>query len=350
MARSIRIEYPGAFYHVMARGNRRDAIYWDDDDRRYFLNVLSEASGKTGWRVHAWVLMSNHYHLVLETPEANLVEGMKWVQNTYTRRFNVRHGVWGRLFGDRYKSILVEAGGTYYQTLLDYIHLNPARAKLVNPEKRQSVLDYAWSSVAGGYSLPSKKRAKWLAAEDGLAAFGLPDTLAGRRKFVERLDRRVVAEGTERAGVPVMDSELDARSSHLRRGWYWGSEQFAEKMLKLGQKLMETKRHRSYRSSQEIQAHGQNEAEKILYEGLHVTGLSKRDLKRLPGSDVRKVAIAEKIWGNTTVSMGWISDRLAMKSAANASQQIRRMRTRKRFASQIPEVVKLWRNQSRYVA
>jgi REP element-mobilizing transposase RayT len=108
MPRSIRIEFPGAFYHVMARGNRRELIYGDDDDRRYFLKTLGEACAMTGWRFHAWVLTGNHYHLVIETPEPNLVAGMQWLQNTYTRRFNVRHGLWGRLFGDRYKSVLVE--------------------------------------------------------------------------------------------------------------------------------------------------------------------------------------------------------------------------------------------------
>ena len=77
MARNIRIEYPGAYYHVMARGNRREAIFGDDVDRRFFLKTLGEACGMTGWRVHAWVLMGNHYHLVIETPEANLVAGMQ---------------------------------------------------------------------------------------------------------------------------------------------------------------------------------------------------------------------------------------------------------------------------------
>ena len=81
MARSIRIEYPGAYYHVMARGNRREAIFLDDDDRRFFLQTLSEACGRTGWRFHAWVLMGNHYHLFIETPEPNLSVGMKWLQN-----------------------------------------------------------------------------------------------------------------------------------------------------------------------------------------------------------------------------------------------------------------------------
>ena len=109
MARSIRIEYAGALYHVMARGNRRERIYCDDDDRRFFLKTLGEGCGMTGWRVHAWVLMSNHYRLLIQTPEPNLVAGMN--ENTYTRRFNIRHRLWGRLFGDRYKKALACSSG-----------------------------------------------------------------------------------------------------------------------------------------------------------------------------------------------------------------------------------------------
>ena len=111
MPRSIRIEVAGALYHVMARGNRRERIYHDDDDRRFYLKTLAEGCEMTGWRVHAWVLMSNHYHLLIQTPEPNLVAGMKWLQNTYTRRFNLRHRLWGRLFGDRYKAVPVESRG-----------------------------------------------------------------------------------------------------------------------------------------------------------------------------------------------------------------------------------------------
>ena len=122
MARGVRIEYSGAFYHVMARGNRRERIFCDDDDRRFFCATLGEACERTGWNVHAWVLMSNHYHLMLETPEANLVAGMQWLQNSYTRRYNSRHKLWGRLFGDRYKAVLNEGGSAYYYcSLMDYI-------------------------------------------------------------------------------------------------------------------------------------------------------------------------------------------------------------------------------------
>ena len=136
MPRNLRLEFPGAYYHVMARGNRREAIFHDDDDRRFFLATLSEACAMTGWRVHAWVLMGNHYHLFIETPEANLVAGMSWLQNTVTRRHNVRHLAWGRLFGDRYKAVLVDGADTYhYRTLADYIHLNPVRARIVLPSE-----------------------------------------------------------------------------------------------------------------------------------------------------------------------------------------------------------------------
>src|SRR5437867_7944536 len=98
MARPLRIEYAGAVYHVMARGNQGQRIFADDGDRRVWLATLRDAWRRTGWRIHAWVLMGNHYHLLLETPEANLVSGMKWLQGTYTQRYNARHRKRGHLF------------------------------------------------------------------------------------------------------------------------------------------------------------------------------------------------------------------------------------------------------------
>ena len=108
MPRSVRIEYPDALYHVMARGNRKDVIFLSDSDREIFLHTLGQTCERNGWRILAWVLMANHYHLAIHTPEPNLVAGMTWLQTTYTRRFNSRHQQWGRLFGDRYKAIPVE--------------------------------------------------------------------------------------------------------------------------------------------------------------------------------------------------------------------------------------------------
>ena len=91
MARKLRIQYPGAHYHVMNRGDRREPIFKDDADREHFLETLGQACAKTGWHVHAYCLMPNHFHLVVETPQANLVAGMKWLLGTYTGRFNRRH-------------------------------------------------------------------------------------------------------------------------------------------------------------------------------------------------------------------------------------------------------------------
>ncbi len=329
MPRSLRLEFPGAFYHVMARGNRREAIFNDDHDRRFFLATLSEACAMTGWRVHAWVLMGNHYHLFIETPEANLVAGMSWLQNTVTRRHNVRHLSWGRLFGDRYKAVLVEGADTYhYRTLADYIHLNPVRARLVVPRKGQSVLDYPWSSVAGGWALPPGKRPKWLAAEEGMKRFDLPDMVAGRRRLVERLDRRAVEEEIKECGMPVVPEDVDARCSHLRRGWYWGSQEFAGKLRELSAKLLKERKRssRAYRRTPQATAHSENQAERWLAEGLKAAGLVAHELPSLKGSDSRKLALAELLWKRTTVSQEWIAEKLSMRSAANVSQQLRRFK------------------------
>jgi putative transposase len=330
MARGIRIEYAGAFYHVMARGNRRERIFHDDADRGFFLQTLGEVCERTGWRVHAWVLMKNHYHLMLETPEANLVEGMQWLQNTYTRRFNTRHRLWGRLFGDRYKAVLTEGReGYYYSSLMDYIHLNPVRVGLVRIDRDESVRDYPWSSVAQGYAVPAKRRFGWFAAAEGFAVAQCADTAAGRRSFVEHLDERAREEGSRRAGV--IEPVKDRRCSHLRHGWYWGSQAFAEQMLKLARKGLRVRKNRTYRSAAVAQAHDQAEAERLLKEGMAAAGLKESLLGHLPGSDIRKVALANLLLARTVARQSWIADRLAMRSAANVSQQVHRYRMTKKL-------------------
>jgi len=311
----------------MARGNRREAIFTDDGDRRFFLRTLAQTCERTGWRVHAWTLMGNHYHLFIETFGANLVTGMSWLQNTYTRRFNARHRLWGRLFGDRYKAVIVEgAESGYYRTLLDYIHPKCVRAGLIRPRRKESVLDYPWSSVAGGYALAPRNRPAWLAAAEGLAAMECADSVAGRRAFVRRLDHRAVLEEMAKCGVPEMPEEVDACCSHLRRGWYWGSARFAEGLHKLVGRRLKGAGGGSNRRSREALAHGESRAEELLAEGLAAAGLNQADLGRLPGSDARKVALARCLWSGTTVSQSWLAERLQMRSATNVSQQLRRQR------------------------
>src|SRR5271169_3784595 len=129
MARKVRIQYPGAIYHVMNRGDRREAIFEDDEDRERLLQTLTQACEKTGWQIHAYCLMRNHFHLVVETPQPNLVVGMKWLLGVYTKRFNIQHKECGPLFAGRYKALHVEGSGDgYLGTVCDYVHLNPARA------------------------------------------------------------------------------------------------------------------------------------------------------------------------------------------------------------------------------
>lgn len=130
------MEYAGAIYHVMNRGDRREPIFHDDADRQRFVITLGEACAKTDWQVHAYCLMNNHFHLVVETPNANLVAGMRWFLSTYTARFNRRHKQFGHLFSGRYKSLIVDGSGSgYLRTVCDYVHLNPERAKLLPPDK-----------------------------------------------------------------------------------------------------------------------------------------------------------------------------------------------------------------------
>lgn len=156
MPQSIRFEDAGGIYHGSARGNRRDDIYLDDEDRRISLGTLAEACGLTGWQAHSWVLMSNNYHLCIETPEANLVAGMQWLQNAVKQRFTVRRQKCGRLFGDRYKksklrrSSTLECRATFFPLPSHKTVL--VRAGIVSPEQGESVPDHAWSSVAGGYA------------------------------------------------------------------------------------------------------------------------------------------------------------------------------------------------------
>ena len=179
MPRQLRIDYPGAIHHVMSCGDRRENIYHDDVDRQEFLKTLAEACQKADWQVHAYCLMSNHFHLVLETPNANLVEGMHWLLSAYTIRLNRRHETPGHVFSGRYKALLVQGeGGGYLKTVCDYVHLNPVRAHLLRPGER--LLSYPWSSL-GWYLASSGYRPGWIRVDRLLGEHGIgKDSAEGR--------------------------------------------------------------------------------------------------------------------------------------------------------------------------
>ncbi len=150
MTRPLRIEYAGALYHVMSRGNRRQTIFENDDDRRTFLRILSRVIRSHDWICHAYCLMGNHYHLLIETLEPNLSRGMRDLNSEYTQKFNYNHKTVGHLLQGRYKAILVEKE-EYLTALARYIALNPVRSNLVAKPQ-----DWRWSSYrpTAGYSHP----------------------------------------------------------------------------------------------------------------------------------------------------------------------------------------------------
>ncbi len=150
MARPLRIEYAGAVYHVTSRGNEKKPIFKDDADRENFLNTLQHVNKRCNWICHAYSLMTNHYHLLIETPDGNLSIGMRQINSVYTQLFNKRHGRTGHLFQGRYKAILIQKD-SHLLDVCRYVVLNPVRAKMVEePEEWQ------WSSylATGGKAKP----------------------------------------------------------------------------------------------------------------------------------------------------------------------------------------------------
>ncbi|OGR23969.1 MAG: hypothetical protein A2X83_01780 [Desulfuromonadales bacterium GWD2_54_10] len=181
MARPLRIEYPGAFYHVTSRGNEQKDVFKSQKDREKFLSYLESATERYSAIIHAYCLMSNHYHLLLETPAGNLSQIMRHVNGAYTTYFNIKRKRAGHLFQGRFKAILVEAD-EYATELSRYIHLNPVRAGIVDrPE------EYQWSSYR--YFIGHDKTPEWLNTGFILGYFGKRAVEAGEkyRAFVEDL-------------------------------------------------------------------------------------------------------------------------------------------------------------------
>jgi len=182
MARPLRVEYPGAYYHVINRGNAGENIFIDERDRERFLEYLAKSIERFITRIHAYCLMSNHYHLLIETPQANLSVAIQWLNVSYSVYYNKRHRRRGHLFQGRFKAILLDAN-EYLILLSRYIHLNPVRAKMVTHP-----LEYSWSS----YLVFAEKRQKpdWLTTQTVLSYFGEDKKQATRnyKSYVEKVN------------------------------------------------------------------------------------------------------------------------------------------------------------------
>jgi len=315
MPRQPRIEYAGAIYHVMSRGDRREAIYREDSDYELFIDTLGQACSRTGWKVHCYVLMRNHYHIMLETPEPNLVVGMQWLQSTYTKRFNVKHRECGHLFQGRYKSLLVEPDSDmYFLVVSSYIHLNPARAKLFDSVDGR-LLDYSWSSYP--YYVRSTKRPDWLTVATVLQSHGLEDNRKGRLGYERILQSRVL--DILRSSNPP-DSDPDW--SKIRRGWLLGDGGFRDRMLDRLEELRKGVKAESFCGS-EIHDHDICQADKVLEQGLYALGLCELNLKSMRKGCLEKRVLAWAIRSRTTVSNEWLSKRLFSGHPSNISNYVK---------------------------
>ena len=304
MPRQLRIPYPGAMYHVMSRGDRREDIFLDDVDRQDFLKTLAEGCQKTDWQVHAYCLMRNHYHLVVETPNANLVAGMAWLQSSYTIRLNHRHKLIGHVLSGRYKAQVVEGSGNgYLRTACDYVHLNPARAGLLQPEER--LLGYPWSSL-GYYLAAPEHRPKWMRVDRLLGEHGLTqDTAAGRQEFERRLEARRLEPGDEE------------RLRALRRGWCLGTEGFKQEMLERAEGQLGEHHFGALR-----QETAEAKAERIIREELRRRGWREADLGARRKSDAGKLEIAARVRRETTLTLKQIAERLHLGTPRSASVRL----------------------------
>jgi REP element-mobilizing transposase RayT len=294
--RQLRVEYPGAIYHVMSRGDRKKDIYVDDVDRHDFLKTLAEACQKTGFQVHAYCLMRNHFHLVVETPSANLVAGMRWLLSRYTIRLNHRQKLFGHVFSGRYKAVIVEGSGNgYLRTACDYVHLNPVRAKLLRPPAR--LREYPWSSLVWYLAAPEHRPA-WIRVDRLLGEHGIKkDTAAGRAQFEQRMEQRRREESDGREWKP------------LQRGWLLGSAAFKAKLLErmephLGEHHSGQLRHES----------AEAKAERILAQELKRSQWSEKDLTEQAKSHPVKLAMAVRLRRETTLTIRQIAQRLQMGS------------------------------------
>jgi REP element-mobilizing transposase RayT len=235
MARPLRIEFPGALYHVTARGDGREDIYLDDGDRDQFLALLAHVVQRFHWRLHAYCLMNNHYHLLLETPEPNLSRSMRHLNGVYTQRFNRRHARVGHVFQGRFKAILVDKD-SYLLELARYIVLNPVRARVTRKPHT-----YFWSSyrATAGLELPPA----WLCIDWLLAQLAIQQSNAQERY------RSFVEAGI---GQPTV-------WSNLRQQIYLGEERFVQRMHKrLPEKdLSETPRAQRQRAPKALAVYAQ---------------------------------------------------------------------------------------------
>ena len=311
MARKLRVEYPGAIYHVMNRGDRREPIFRDDEDRQRFLATLGEACGKTGWQVHALCLMPNHFHLVVETPRGNLVAGMKWFLGTYTGRFNRRHKLFGHLFSGRYKA--VDRGWQWQRVSEDGVRLCAFESGAGQAaEAGTGVAGVSLEQLAGVFE-ESGPTLAWLRVDRLLGEYRIPqDSAAGRRQLEEALEQR-------RA------EETGADYKRVRRGWCLGDKTFRKELLEQMKERLGAEHYGEERQETE-----EAQAEELVQEELKRRHWREENLGRRAKGDAGKVAMAARLRAETAVTVKWIGERLQMGAPGYVNLLLHRRRKAER--------------------
>ena len=293
MPRKLRLEFPGAVYHVINRGNYRADIFATQGARAAFTSCLWEVCRKSGWRVHAYVLMRNHFHLALETPKGNLVPGMQWLQSTFANRFNRLRGERGHLFQGRYKALLVEPGSPLGQ-LCHYIHLNPVRAGVTSVKKLR---DFQYSSYWRLWN--PAERPPCLIVQTALTQAGhLADTPSGREAYEKFLTWQSTHGPAGRNQAYVS----------MSRGWAVGGKGFKESLLK-DHAVAATSRAWESGGKREIR---QLRWAKTLAACLNALGKTPSAIAKDPKSSPWKIAVAAYLKQTTQASNGWLADQLVM--------------------------------------
>lgn len=302
MPRKQRIEYPGAIYHVMSRGNYRKELFLRQNTGEAFERCLFETVDRCGWKLHAYVIMSNHFHLVVETPEPNLVVGMKWLQSTFATRFNRLRKERGHVFQGRYKAILIGSDRPLLG-LVDYVHLNPVRAKICTLPELKS---YTLSSYPKYFKRTVRPG---LCRGDFLSMLDLPDSLGAMRRYAKHLELK--EEGDPR--------QRDQLAKRYCRGWFIGEK---EDRKALEKDLRERHPDVVWEGS-DLKALNEAMWEGLVAQRMSILGKTEEDL----GADRKgadwKVEIAKELRAKTTAGNPWIAKQLNMGHPSRITNLIR---------------------------
>lgn len=287
---------------MINRGNFRSRIFKEEDAGKSFLNCLGEACGASGWVLHAWCLMDNHYHLVIETPAGNLVNGMRWLQSTFSNRFNRFRGEHGRVFEGRYKAIILDEDSL--GAVCHYVHLNPVRAGLVSVENLEG---YQWSS----YRQLWRPQRRWDFQEFGVfldAAGGLADKPAGRRSYRDYLAWLASEPGEQRK----------LGFERMTRGWAKGSAAFRKELL---ERLGNAESRALEGDVREVR---ESLWETTVQGGLRALRKDEGALQTEAKGAAWKVSLARLLREKHLAGNSWIAERLSMGRPGTVSQYVNR--------------------------